>query len=429
MTYDDKKERTYPIPGRVADSGGNGDEPVAWEVYTPERSAARLHAYLDVLWRRRKFLVLFVLIGSILVAAYTFVMPHTYVAETKLMPPEDPGKGGGASFTSLLTSGGIDLGGFGSNTSSKIFVAILQSRTLADSLIERLNLIPRLDLPEERQMAISALQGGLWVQDEKSGVVRVQFMVETSRFPSGAEIDSARQLSAEVANEAVELLDVLNREKMVTRASRSRDFLAEMKELKRAELDSAGERLARFQKRNRAFALDQQLEAAVGSLAQLQTQIQLKELELARAERELNPDGQAIANLRTELAELRRQRSDIAGTDVLGMSIDAAPDLVKEYAGMRLDFEVAGQVYTYLESQYSSEQVQAARDLPTVSVLDYAKPPPVRSSPRRTFIVMIGFAVLVVLSLFLVFFMEMFGQEFRRFAAERFPRPFRRLFR
>lgn len=402
-------------------SGTYAGEHAEWEIYTPERSAARLQAYLDVIWRRKKFLLLFVFGATVLAAAYTFVMPHTYVSEAKLMPPEESGRSG-PSFSSLLASGGIDLGGFGSNQSAKVFVAILQSRTLADSLIERLNLIERMDLPENRQMAINSLLGGLWVEDDKSGVVRVRYSVETPRFPNGAEADTAANLAAEITNNAVELLDILNREKMVTRASRSRDFLAEMKELKRAELDSARARLARFQRDNRAFALDQQIEAAVGSLAQVQAQIQLKELELAAAQRELNPDGQIVEGLQAQLAELRRQRAGVAGTDVLGMSLDATPDLVKDYAGLRLDLEVAAQVYTYLESQYSSEQVQAARDLPTVSVLDYAQPSPVRASPRRTFIVLIAFGLSIALGFALVFLMELFGGDFNRFVAERMKR-------
>lgn len=413
-----QKQTEKPIEEQSGGNPGEYAEHVEWEVYTPEQSAARLQAYLDVIWRRKKFLLSFVFGGTLLVAAYTFVMPHTYMAEAKLMPPEEPSRSG-PSFSALLASGGIDLGGLGSNPSAKVFVAILQSRTLADSLIERLNLVPRMELPENRQLAINALQAGMWVEDDKSGVVRIQYSVETPRFPGAAAADSAAHLAAEIANESIELLDVLNREKMVTRASRSRDFLAEMKELKRAELDTARANLARFQKQNRAFALDQQIEAAVGSLAQVQAQIQLKELELAAAERELNPDGQVVEGLRTELAELRRQRAGVAGTDVLGMNLDATPDLVKDYAELRLDLEVAAQVYTYLESQYSSEQVQAARDLPTVSVLDFAEPSPVRASPRRTFIVMIAFAVLLIFGFGILFILELFGSEFSAFAAER----------
>lgn len=397
------------------------EEQQNWEVYTPEQSSARLASYLDVFWRRKWFLMAVVFGGTVLVAAYTFFMPYTYVAEAKLMPPEERSSGQ-QSFASLLATGGIDLGGLGSSQSAMIFTEILNSRTLADSLITRLDLIERLNLPEKRQLAVQAVKEALYVDDAKSGVVTVQFSAETSRMPSDAEIDSVAQLSAEVVNEAIDLLDILNREKIVTRASRSRDFLKRMTEVKRAALDSAREKLAEFQAENRAFAIDQQLESAVGALAQVQTVIQLKELELAAAQRELNPSSEIIGSLNTELAELRRQQSQLTGTDVLGMDLGSTPELLKEYTGLRLDLEVAAQVYTYLESQYHSEQVQAARDLPTVSVLDNAEPPTLRSSPRRSFIVIIAFVVFMVLGLGLVVVLELFGSEFRDFTATRFSR-------
>jgi len=136
---------------------------------------------------------------------------------------------------------------------------------------------------------------------------------------------------------------------------------------------------------------------------------------MTAARQDLNPNSAKIESLAAELAELRNQRDRMASQDVLGMNLKATPQLVKEYAGLRLDLEVAAQVYTYLESQYNSEQVQAARDLPTVSVLDYASPPTLRSSPRRAFTALITTGILIVLGLGLVFLMELFGGEFRSF--------------
>ena len=396
-----------------------------WEVYTPEQSSARLQSYLEVLWKRKIFLLTFVFGGVVLVAAYTFFMPYTYIAQAKLMPPEERSSGQ-QSFASLLATGGISLGGFGSNSSALLFTEILNSRTLTDSLIHRLDLAERMELPDKKQLAVQIVQEGLFVDDAKSGVVTVQYTVETPRMPSATEMDSAARLAAEITNEAVSLLDVLNREKIVTRASRSRDFLKRMTTLKRAALDSAREELAKFQAENKAFAIDQQLESAVGIIAEVQSMIQLKELELATAQRELDPGSDIIIAINTELAELRRQRSQLAGTDVLGMNLSSTPELLKKYTGLRLDLEVAAQVYTYLESQYHSEQVQAARDLPTVSVLDYAEPPSLRASPRRSFIVMVAFGLLVVLGLGLIFLLELFGSEFKGFASSRLRGPFRR---
>lgn len=392
-----------------------------WEVYTPEQSSARLGSYLDVLWRRKLFLLAFILGGTALVIAYTYVMPYTYVAEAKLMPPEE-GASRSQSFASLLQTGGIDIGGFGSSQSAMVFVEILRSRTLTDSLIRRLNLKERMELADNPQLATQKVQNGLMVDDAKSGIVTLQYAVETPRMPSQSDIDAASALAAEVANDAVKMLDVLNREKMVTRASRSRDFLKRVTQEKRAALDSARERMAEFQAKNKAFAIDQQLESAVGIIAETQGLIQLKELELAAARQDLNANSSKVEALEAELVELRSQRARLSSTDVLGMNLDATPELVKEYAGLRLDLEVAAQVYTYLESQYHSEQVQAARDLPTVSVLDYAEPPTLRASPRRAFTAMIAFGVLLVFGIGLAFLMELFGGDMRSFRRDTFRR-------
>ncbi len=385
------------------------------------QSSARLYDYLVILWKRKRFLLIFTLVGLRISIGYVMTIPYTYVATAKLMPPEKE-SGGRSSFTSLIQSGGIDLLGLGGSSSGQIFSEMLQSRTLADSLIERLDLTERLGLPESRIVAVDELKGRINVEEGKSGVITIGFSVDTPRFPSDEEMVQARMLAAEVVNEAIEVLDILNREKMVTQARSSREFLGRMTEIKRAERDSISLALAEFQKENRAFDVDKQLEVTVQSLAGIRSRIQTLEIEIAAAEQEYQPDAQVIDRMKEQLAELRAQQASVAGRDVLGMDLSDAPDLARQYAGLRLDLEVATQVYTYLESQYHSEQVQEARDLPTVSVLDPAVPPEYRSAPRRTFFVMVAFLIVLVTGIVLVFIMELFGREFGRFAADYFPR-------
>ncbi|MCE2502543.1 MAG: hypothetical protein J4G05_00540 [Chlorobi bacterium] len=395
---------------------------------TPQQSSARLYDYLVVVWRHKRFFVIFTIVGLLLAIAYSLTIPYTYVATATLMPPERE-SGSRSNFTSLIQSGGIDLFGLGETSSGRIFIEMLQSRTLADSLIERLDLMERLGLPESRIVAIDELKGKIEVEETKSGVIMIGFSIGTPRFPSDEDITKAKTLSAEIVNEAIEVLDILNREKMVTQAKSSREFLGRMVELKQAELDSARLRMATFQKENRAFAVDKQLELVVKSLAETQYRIQTLELEIASVEQEFRPDAQVLANMRGELAELRQQQAAMSTRDVLGMNLDNAPDIAMEYLKRRLDLEVATQVYSYLVSQYNSEQVQEARDLPTISVLDPAVPPEYRSAPRRTFLVMISFFIIVIIGVVLIFLLEWFGKDVRRFSSDYFPRWVKRILR
>ena len=394
---------------------------------TPQQSSARLYDYLVILWKHKRFLLIFILVSLLVATAYTLTIPYTYVATATLMPPEKE-TGTRSSFTSLIQSGGIDLLGLGGSSSGRIFSEMLQSRTLADSLIERLDLIEQLDLPESRIVAIDELKGEINVDEAKSGVITIGFNIVTPRFPSDEDIHKAKTLSADIVNEAIEVLDIINREKMVTQAKSSREFLGRQVELKRQELDSAGLRMAAFQKENRAFDVDKQVEVAVQSLAEIQARIQKLEIEIAGIEREFQPDAQVMKNLRTQLAELRQQQAKMSGADVFGMSMNDAPDIGMEYFKRKLDLEVATQVYSYLVSQYSSEKVQEARDLPTVSVLDPAVPPEYRSAPRRFFLMLIFTIIIVLVSIVLVFLLEWFGKDLRKFGADHFPRWAQRMF-
>ena len=378
--------------------------------------AARIGEYIDLIRRRWKSVLLITLLGTATSVVYVLVAPQLYVSSGTLMPP-DKGDQGGMNFTSLIQGGGLDLANLGGGGSGKVFAEMLRSRTLADSLITRLDLKERLELPPDHGMAVQAVQSKIGVDLRQSGVIEVAIGLETSSLPSREEIDEMRLLCAEMANESMILLDVLNRAKMKTSASSSREFLGRMVKVKREELEVALERLATFQKANKALSLDSQLEASVGALAAVQAQIQALEIQLAGMRRELSPDALMVERVESQIAELRRQQSKMTARDVLGMDLQDAPDISKEYAKLRLDVEVSTQVYTFLESQYHSEQVAEQRDLPTVSVLDEAQVPLLRAAPRRTFTVVAATLISAFIALFLVLVIELYGKEVRAYRA------------
>ncbi|MGE3801877.1 MAG: Wzz/FepE/Etk N-terminal domain-containing protein, partial [Candidatus Kapaibacterium sp.] len=157
------------------------EEALATMPDTPAQSSAKLYDYLTIVWRYKRFLTIFVLVGMLLSIAYVMTIPYTYIATAKLMPPEKE-SGPGSNFTSLIQSGGIDLLGLGGSPSGQVFSEILQSRTLSDSLIERLDLIERLGLPESRIVAIDELKARIGVEEAKSGVIDISFTLSTPRF-------------------------------------------------------------------------------------------------------------------------------------------------------------------------------------------------------------------------------------------------------
>lgn len=393
-------------------AGVNGDNRDGREAAVPR---AHLYDYLLVLARYRWFLILVILGGGVLAAVYFTIARQSFTAGSTLLPPD---KSEGLSLAALMKSGSaLDIAGLSENTSAETFARIIQSRTLADSVIDRLDLLEKLGFDSaSRWQAVEEVIGNFSVTSDRQGFVDVQYTVKTGFMPDQQEQRQAAELSAAVVNNAVEVLDKLNQQKSVTSARRSRVFIGRMRELKRAELDSIQHQMLQFQQQNKVIALDKQMEASVDALSDLQTQIQKKELELTLMQQEFNPDTRQVDNIRKVISQLKSQKARLEGGQLggaLGIPLSGVPDLTRRFMNLKLDVEVATEIYTYLEAQYNQEQIQEARELPTVSVMDYATPPLRRSAPKRTVMVFVSVAALAVAAVLGVFIMDTYRRSWR----------------
>ncbi|MBL7986444.1 MAG: hypothetical protein JNJ94_00080 [Chlorobi bacterium] len=381
-------------------------DPTQYPIHVPENPnlppVMNLRDYLAVLLRYRSLLLTIILTGLVLVIVYSFIMPKTFTAGAVLLPPE---KSEGMSLNNLILGGGsgFDLKSLGQNSSAEVFVKILTSRSLADSLVTRLNLLQRYDVDSaQRSLAIEQVMGRIEAESDKQGVISVTYNEKTSFLSDKAEQQEVATFTATLINNAIEILDKLNQQKSVTRARRSRIFLEKMKEEKRKEMDSAQRAMQAFQEQNKAIALDKQLDAALSSVIETQAMIQKAKLELIRAESDLNSDQRTVQSLRSQLALLQRQQQNVetgnSGVDALGIPFKNVPELARQYATLKLNLEVTTQVYMLLEAQYNQEKIQEARELPTVSVLDWATTPLYPSAPRKTIIVAVTGILLTAFS-------------------------------
>src|SRR5215467_2574580 len=100
---------------------------------------------LIVLAKHKRFLVSFVSSVAVLSAVISLFLPKSYTASAKMLPPQQ-----GQSIASAMLS---QLGGLGSllgagsgkdlglKNPSDLYVSMLRSRTVADDLIDRFNLM------------------------------------------------------------------------------------------------------------------------------------------------------------------------------------------------------------------------------------------------------------------------------------------------
>lgn len=117
--------------------------------------------------------------------------------------------------------------------------------------------------------------------------------------------------------------------------------------------------------------------------------------------------------LNKQLVELKKQKVEVESGRAgwCWNCIYICTWINKRFANLKIDLEVSTQIYNYLEAQYQQESIQEARDMPTVSVLDPAAVPELRSSPRRSLLTPIAFVIISLVSVLLAFWHNSFKQK------------------
>jgi len=369
-----------------------------------------------LVWKRRRTVYRIAGIASIVILIYVFIMPQRYDAQVTVIPvpPESSNMG----LSSLLAGGGnalpfMDIGstlGLGGRPAD-LYVRVLKSRTVAESLIVHNNLATYFGVPENQSYrhAIEPLQQLTDVEATKDGVINVTVKLTTGYFPSQEEIDSTKQLAADLANQYVYWLDRVNREKLVSRAQVSRKFIEKEIERTQVDLDSAYNRMVRYQEEHKSLIVEKQLEAALQSAAQLKSQILKARVALGLRKKDFSASSPVVEELESQVEQLIAQYQALSsGADKLGdefyIPFSEIPVVARDLANLLRRVKVLEQVIIYLNQQYYQDRVKEGRNTPTIQVLDEAVPPLMRSSPRRALwmILTVFFSALFAVSYILI---------------------------
>ncbi len=362
-----------------------------------------LREYWHVLLRRRWFVVRTVIATVVLTVVVTLLLPNIYQSKAVLIPLGQPT----STLQSALGELGslLPIGAASTENPSTRLLAILQSRTLAEDVIQRLDLLPRLfakdwdaeqkrwqtDEPPTMAEAVKMMQeevvSSAW--DEQKGIVMIT-----------VEYTDA-ELAAAIANEYVEALQRSLNQNAFTLAKKNRVFVEGQLDKTRQDLSAAEEALRQFELIYGIVALDVQAQAAVTALATLEGQIMAKEVQLGVLQRTLTGSNREVYLLQEEIKELRTQltrlqQSDTAATAASetqrpiiqsSLSLDKAPEIKLQYARLQRDALIQNKLFTLLTQQLEQARIEEARDETAFQLLDKAVPAEEKAKPRRALIV------------------------------------------
>jgi uncharacterized protein involved in exopolysaccharide biosynthesis len=319
-------------------------------------------------------------IVAIISAAVSFVLPNTYKATTKLLPPQQTQSGAAALLSQIGGVAGAAAGAAGLKNPNDLYIGMLKSRTIADRLIARHGL-KEVYQTESQETARKMLDTNTAIAAGKDGIITIE--VE----------DRDQKRVSQLANGYVEELLRLSKVLAMTEASQRRLFFEQQLELAKNNLAKAEVALKYALEKRGVVSVDTESRAVIETMARLKAQIANKEIQLNSMNAFVTTSNPDYRRAQEELKSLRLQLSIFEnGPEDLSKQVERNPGGGTGIESIKLlrDVKYYQMLYDLLAKQYEVARLDEAKDSSIVQVMDPAVDPERRFKPRRTFIVMLS---------------------------------------
>jgi tyrosine-protein kinase Etk/Wzc len=345
---------------------------------------------LHLLARRKRLIAGVVAAAMGLTAAAVFLIPPSYTAEAVILPPQPE------QSSQLMLMG--SLGGLGSLAGAgaasgllrnpvELYIGVLKSRTVADSLVARFRL-QQVYGRKSPTDARNALARHTEIATGRDSLIRIQV----------DDHDPAR--AAELANAYVDELHGQNSRLALTSASQRRLFFEQQLAQEKNALADAEVVLKKTEQGSGLLFPQGQSEALIRSIAQLRAEIAGREVQIASMRGYAAADNPQLQMLQRELAALHGELYKIEQGAPGGLAVPAQklPEVGLEYVRRLREVKYHEALFEILAKQYEAARIDEARQAPVVQVIDYAVTPDRKSWPPRTLFVL-GAGVLAALGM------------------------------
>lgn len=316
-----------------------------------------------------------------------FLLPVEYTSTTSFVPPS---LGGSSSMASALAGqlasmGASDLTGGASRGSGDLYAGILRSRSIADELIGKNNLMKVYKVSKKSRAEDRLDNATKVVVDAKSTIVTVSV---TDKSPARAQ---------KLANDYMTALEEANGRLALSQASQRAVFFGKELEKEKDALEDAEVALKKTEEESGLIAPTGQTEAEIRTFADLQAQIAVRQVQLSALRQSATEENPEVIRLNSEIADLEGQlgRMQNGGGKSTPVAIPTSkvPALQLEYVRKQREVKYHEALFEMLSRQYEQARLDDERDPPVLQVLDEASWPDSMSSPHRGLIALGGLAL------------------------------------
>lgn len=344
-----------------------------------------------------------ILFGGITLAISLLMTPK-FTSTATVMPPQQQSSGMSAVLGQLGGLAGAVGGIAGIKNSGDLYVGMLGSRTVADSLISRFKLQDRyekqvIDDVRRELSANSQIASG-----KKDGLISISVTDKDPKF------------AAELANAYVEELTKLTQTMAISEASQRRLFFERQLKETKEQLANAEVALRTTQEKTGMIQPEGQVQAIIASIAQLRGTIAAKEVQLNAMRTFATGQNPELLRTQEELkglkAQLQKLEKDQPNKDSDFMvPTGKIPEAGVEYVRKLRDVKYYETMFELLAKQYELARIDESKDSSMIQVLDKAVPTEKKSKPKRATIIGVGILAGVFFGMLLAFICEAYRRS------------------
>lgn len=321
-----------------------------------------------------------ILAGSVLAGAaglgVASLMKPVFTARTVVMPPQQQQSSAAAALGSLGALAGLAGGSIKSPVDQ--YVALMQSATVSDRLIDRFKL---MEVYEEEFRSVARktlLTKAIITAGKKDGLI----VVEVD--------DHDPKRAADIANAYVDELRLMTNTLAVSEAQQRRRFFEQQLEVTKKRLTEA--QVALQESGFSAGVLRAEPKAAADGYARLRAEVTAAEVRLQTMRRTLADSAPEMQQQQAQLEALRSELAKLEQREAAPSSKDAG------YIGRYRDYKYQETLFDLYAKQFELARLDESREGGLIQVVDVATAPDRKSKPKRAMYAL-GAAVLAGLLL------------------------------
>jgi uncharacterized protein involved in exopolysaccharide biosynthesis len=393
------------LRNRLADLkryGVIGDKSQSQKVTVSETEI--LHGNVLLFWNSRKFIIKNTIIVTGVALIVSLLLPKWYASKAVVL------SSGAGQFNFLSSISPIPVADFGLSTINEDinnFIAILQSRTVKEYMVNKFNLVERYN-QRDIEFAMEAFEEKMELEVTEEGTLEISI------------IDKDPLVAKQMVSEVLIMLDQINQNIGMEAGRYNREFLEKRLNQNKHDLEKAELALKAFQEKTGIIDLVAQLSStmqmsaqAYNSIFEAYTALYAEkigtETELAVAKTTLSINNPTIMqleklldmqtfqleNLMIKLDEkLQYLLSNITPAQIdtipnieFSVSFNSLPSLGLENGRLIREVELQSTIQEILIPQFEQAKLEETKNIPTLQVIDKPKVAINKSKPKRALIV------------------------------------------